>query len=291
MTEESNVGQPPRCTRRKPPSTMIDPSKHPQPPASHRYRWLLFDADGTLFNYERAESSALQNTFAETGLAFLPEYLPMYGEINQRCWTEFEQGRISSQTLRVRRFELLFETAGIQADAAAFNPIYLRHLANSSQLMEGAEETIQALSEHYRLAIITNGIKEVQRSRLEKSTIGQYFSLLVISEEAGAAKPDPQFFDVAFEQMARQDDDATDQRDAADQRGAREAALVIGDSLSSDIRGANNYGLDVCWFNPGGLARPDNSASGPVSINYEIHHLRELLPLLNGKTTSRGDEK
>ena len=225
-----------------------------------RYTCLLFDADGTLFDYDRAEATALEQAFAELGAEFGPDCLKTYREINTRVWREFEDGRITADRLRLRRFELLFETLGQPLAPAAFSLIYLRYLARGSQLIEGAHEVVPALRAKYRLALITNGLRDVQRPRLAGSAIRDCFEQVIISEEVGAAKPDPAIFEAAFERLGRP---------------PRASVLLVGDSLTSDIAGGRNYGLDTCWFNPTGTARPADDTS-----TYEIRHLNELARLL-----------
>jgi 2-haloacid dehalogenase len=226
-----------------------------------KYKWLLFDADGTLFDYDKAESIALEKTCVSFGLGFQPEYRDTYRRINHQLWLDFEHGLVTSQALRIRRFELLFETIGAGLNPQLFSDRYLVNLADGSELMEGAETVVKALQRRYRLALITNGLKQVQRPRLERSVIRDYFSVFVISEEVGAAKPDAAIFDAAFRQM---------------QNPERNQVLIIGDSLTSDIRGGNNYGIDACWFNPNHAPRDSG-----VTLQYEIHQLSELLNILD----------
>ena len=224
------------------------------------YTWLLFDADGTLFDYDRAEATALEHAFAEVGTVFEPACLNAYREINARVWREFEDGRITAERLRLRRFELLFEALRQPLAPAAFSPAYLRHLARASHLIEGAREVVPALCAKYRLALITNGLSDVQRPRLASSVIRNCFAEVIISEEVGAVKPDPAIFDATFERLGHP---------------PRAEVLLIGDSLTSDIAGGRGYGLATCWFNPTGAARPADATS-----TYEIHHLNELARLL-----------
>jgi YjjG family noncanonical pyrimidine nucleotidase len=226
------------------------------------YEWLLFDADGTLFDYDRAEASALRRTFEEMGRPFEPGHAEVYRRINGQIWLEFEQGRISQERLRTRRFELLFDAVGVELQPAAFSTRYLRNLAQGTDLIDGALDVIQALHGRMGLMLITNGLQEVQRPRFARSALNGYFAGLVISEEVGAAKPDARIFDVAFERMGHP---------------RREAVLMVGDSLTSDMRGAADYGIDSCWFNPGqGPRDPD------VEVGYEIRDLCELLGLIDG---------
>jgi 2-haloacid dehalogenase len=224
------------------------------------YTWLLFDADGTLFDYEQAEAAALPDTFAQYGVPYAPDVLTAYREINAALWQALEQGQITQPVLAVRRFELLFETLARPAPPQ-FGAAYLASLASYAFLVDGAEAVLRALQPRYRIAILTNGISVVQRSRLARSAIHGCVSELIISEEVGAAKPEAAFFDAAFERLGQL---------------ARSEALMIGDSLSSDIRGASRYGLDTCWYNPSRQPPPED-----LALTYQIAALEELIPLLS----------
>jgi 2-haloacid dehalogenase len=225
-----------------------------------KYKWLLFDADDTLFDYGQAEAGALRLTFEQLGARFDPAYLPVYQRINRQIWQDFEQGKISAAALRTKRFELLFEAIGALMDAERFSAAYLPNLATQSKLTEGALEVVQALHGRYRLAIMTNGLRDVQRPRLARSAIRDYIADMIISEEVGAVKPERAIFDAAFRRMGQP---------------GRDEVLLIGDSLTSDIAGGSAYGIDTCWFNPEGQARRDG-----LVITYEIRRLTELLEML-----------
>lgn len=228
-----------------------------------KYRWLLFDADGTLFDYKKSEVEAIKRTFAQMGHEFKPGYAKTYRQINEHIWLEFEQGMLSQDLLRTRRFELLFQAINIESDPEEFSREYLENLAHGSDLIEDAEDTIRALHGKIGLIIITNGLKDVQRSRLKRSAIGNYFSNLIISEEAGASKPDRKIFDAAFNSM---------------NNPQKKEVLIIGDGLTSDIRGGIDYGIDTCWFNP-----TQKSCDLDIEIQYEIISLSELLHIV-GRT-------
>ena len=225
-----------------------------------RYRWLLFDADGTLFDFERAETSALARTFAQFDLPLAPDLQDTYRVINQQCWQALERGELTPETLQTRRFELLFAAEGIAGGAEAFSAAYLENLAQAADLLDGAAEVLAALRDRYRFAIITNGLAAVQHGRLARSAIRADVAALTISEEVGSAKPAPGIFDAAFAAMGNP---------------AKGEVLMIGDSLTSDIRGACDYGIDACWFNPGSQPRPAH-----LPITYEISRLEELIELL-----------
>ncbi len=224
------------------------------------YEWLLFDADGTLFDYDKAEAVSLEKAFIQTGHSFDPDYSQVYRQINGQMWLDFEQGDISQNRLRIKRFELLFDALDIKTDPGEFSNKYLENLADSTYLLEDAEEVVIRLAERTGLMLITNGLKDVQRSRWGKSTIRRYFSDILISEEIGAAKPDRRIFDEAFIRM---------------NNPRKEKVLMVGDSLTSDIKGGHDYGIDTCWFNP--LEKPPEP---DLEIRFEIKHLRELLSIV-----------
>ena len=225
------------------------------------YPWLWFDADGTLFDYNKAELTALLKAFHALNIHFEDRYLNTYQGINQELWQALERREITPDVLRVRRFELLLEAIDTTGSAEHLSQAYVEQLALCTDLIDGAYEVLQTLHEICKFAIITNGLKTVQRSRLEHSVIKDYIAELIISEEIGVAKPQSAFFDAAFARAGNP---------------PKSDVLIIGDSLSSDIQGGTDYGLDTCWFNPSSEPRPSD-----LQITYEIGHLRELLDVLN----------
>jgi 2-haloacid dehalogenase len=225
-----------------------------------RYQWLLFDADGTLFDYDRAERAALAGAFQQMGLAFQPEYLSAYRRFNQQVWQAFERRQITPDALKVRRFELLFQAIGVAHSPADFSPRYLNALADCSELLDGALEALQVLRKNHRIAVVTNGLQAVQRRRLDRSAIRECIAEVFISEELGVAKPAPEFFDAVFARLGNP---------------AKRDVLMIGDNWSSDIEGGVSYGLDTCWFNPARLPRRNG-----LAITREIAALRELVEWL-----------
>ena len=224
------------------------------------YTWLWFDADGTLFDFAQAEGRALALAFQAANLAYAESYLPAYRAINQNMWAALERHELSAADLQVRRFERLLAAFQLSASAPHLSAAYLEHLALGAQLIDGAEAVLRALAPTHRCAIITNGLKLVQRSRLAHSPIRDYFVDVIISEEIGAAKPRAAFFETALARLGHP---------------AKREVLVIGDSLSSDMQGGADFGLDTCWFNPAGAPRP---AAPPIT--YEIAHLTELLGIV-----------
>jgi len=226
-----------------------------------RYRWLLFDADGTLFDYDRAERVALEQALTQIGVVFNPGHLAAYRQINQALWQRVESGEITPGEVKVRRFEQLLGTIGKAHSAAALSARYLECLANCSELVPDAARVLEALHREFRIAILTNGLTVVQRGRLARSAIRHYISHLIISEEIGAAKPAKEFFDSAFVRLGQP---------------SKREVLMIGDGWASDITGAVQYGIDACWYNPARKPRPAN-----VAITHEVASLSELTDWLS----------
>lgn len=225
-----------------------------------KYDVILFDADDTLFDYGMAESHALYHAFAHFGLPTGAEdYAASYREINHSLWKDFEQGRITSAALRVERFNRLFAAHRLELKPEAFSEAYLRFLGEGTFLIQGAIELCAELA-GCRLAVITNGIKNVQQSRIKGSPLSEVFEAVIISEETGYQKPETGIFDYAFEKLKISD---------------KSRVLIVGDSLTSDIQGGINYGIDTCWFNP--LEKPGDPKVQPT---YEIRSLDELLKIV-----------
>ena len=224
------------------------------------YPWLFFDADGTLFDYNRAEATAFRKAFALLEFQFQESYLDTYQTINRELWKALERHEVTPAVLRLRRFELLLEALQLTGSADALNVAYVEQLGLCTDLIDGAYEVLQTLSKTSRIAIVTNGLEAVQRSRMRHSTIHPFVNELIISEEVGAAKPHPAFFDAAFARTGSP---------------RKSEVLVIGDSLTSDIQGGVDYGIDTCWYNPASEAEPVS-----LPITYQISHLRDLLELI-----------
>lgn len=221
---------------------------------------LLFDADETLFDFNRSMRAALAKSLKKFDYPFDETEINKYEKINQGYWRRFENGEVTKEQVRTGRFRDFLALIGLFCDAREFDLLYLNNLAVFPYLIDGAEELVAAFSGRYRMSIITNGISFLQRKRIESSPICKYFEHVFISEELNTKKPDKEFFDKVFSVYKDM---------------PREKALVIGDSLSSDIKGGNNAGIDVCWLNRNGI-KPDNS----VRIDYEVHSLQELKKLL-----------
>lgn len=227
-----------------------------------RYRWLIFDADGTLFDFRLGETTALKLTTRRHDVEYSPHLHDVYKVISADLWGRFERGEIDLKTLRVDRFGRLFEELEIDVDPESFNTDFMRDLGQQTQLLPGAEDAVRDLSSRCRLLLATNGIAVVQRARFSSASIRRYFEDVVISDEIGVAKPQREYMDVVFAKMGDP---------------PRSEVLMIGDSLSSDIAGGVEYGIDTCWFNPNGV-----ELDGGPRPTYTISELVEIDAIVDG---------
>ena len=226
-----------------------------------RYPIVLLDADNTLYDFDAAEHKALCKVLTERGYSTDPETLQVYLDINTELWEAFARGEVTQEFLLVERFRRFARQMGGSHDPVRFNADYIGALATNADLIPGAEEFCAHLVEMgCRLAIVTNGAAAAQRGRYVRSGLGKYIPEVFISQELGVNKPDPLFFDCVCRNMGITD---------------RAAAVVVGDSLSSDILGGNRAGIDTVWYNPhnkplSGPARPTYTAAGFAEIEVII---------------------
>ena len=221
-----------------------------------RYTTLLMDADNTLLDFTRSEHDAIAQTLAHFGLPNDDATIAIYSEVNDAHWKMLERGEIEKKVLMWKRFEAFCARTGLEADPHALAADYLQTLSTKSYMIEGALEVCAALSKKCRMYIITNGDKRVQQGRFFPSPLAKYFDAVYISEEVGFEKPDVRYFEAVM-------------ADISDFDPAR--TLVVGDSLTSDIRGGINAGLDTCWYNPKGKALPEG-----VPVTFVISDLAQL---------------
>ena len=226
-----------------------------------KYKVLLFDVDETLFDFRKSEKHAFVQTLQHYEIECDKEKIfSEYKIINKKLWIELEEGLITLDELRVKRFNILLDTMNIKENYKLFSDTYERYLGLASFTFPEAEDLIKTLSENYKLVIITNGIKEVQRNRINKSNLGKYFESIIISGEVGVSKPNIEIFNITLNSINFRD---------------KSKVLMIGDSLSSDIYGGFISGIDTCWYNP-----HRNKNNSDVKPNYEINTLLALYDML-----------
>jgi len=226
-----------------------------------KYKYLLFDADNTLFDFDKASEVSFAQTLLHFEIAENPHYFKNYLKINKACWEQLERGEIGPKEIKTIRFKLFCEHIGVERDGLAMNDYYLNALAHSSQLIEGARDLLDTLkSQGYSLSIITNGLAAVQRPRLAQAQLTDYFDAITVSEEIGIAKPNPDFFLDTFAQL---------------NQPPKAEALIIGDNLKSDILGGQKAGIDTVWYNPRRA-----KGSNAIQPTFEIRRLNDILELL-----------
>lgn len=224
------------------------------------YKTLLLDADETLLDFCRSEGYALETTLHAHGVSMTPTMQDRYHEINRSLWEQLERGEITRERLKVERFERFLASIGLCTDAAVFNTAYMSAIGEKGFVLEGAVELLQTLSKRFRICIITNGTASVQHTRLADSGLLPFVSDLFISEEIGADKPSPLFFDYVLSALGNPD---------------KGELLIIGDSLTSDIRGGILAGIDTCWFNPYAKRCPEE-----LTPTMQVRSFSELLSIL-----------
>ena len=222
--------------------------------------FVFLDLDNTVLDFSMAERTALSQTLRERGVEPTPEKIARYSEINISFWERLETGELTRGEVLVGRFEAFFRELGVAADGAEACARYEGLLHEGHWFMPGAEELLRELRGKHRVFLVSNGIGSVQDSRMKSAGITDCFEQVFISERIGCDKPSREFFERSF---ARIPD------------FARERAIIVGDSLTSDVRGGINAGIKSCWYNPRKLpGRPD------IVPDYEIRELSELPGLI-----------
>ena len=224
-------------------------------------RNVLFDLDDTLFDFHKAEKIALTKTLVHFGIDPTEETLALYSTINAAHWKRLELGEISREEVKIGRYRELFKTIGVECDPVKATAYYESMLAIGHYFMPGAPELLDELYGKYRLYIVSNGTAKVQEGRIGSSGIAKYMDGIFISQVLGANKPDKQFFDICFAEIPDFSLNET---------------IIIGDSLSSDIKGGINAGITTVWFNPKGIENDSD-----IKPDYTIKELSEVPGLLS----------
>ena len=225
-----------------------------------KYNCIMMDIDNTLLDFDAAEHKALLETLQQFSLPCDEAAVSRYHEINSSLWGELNKGKIRRDKLVVERFDRFVKEIGAAAKATELNRAYTEHLATHADVIPGAEEALQELAEVATMIAVSNGTESVERGRPKLSGFETYFADIFISETVGVSKPNPKIFQMAMRKLGIEHSDKV---------------LVVGDSLSADIQGGVNAGLDTCWVNMNGL----ENESG-LTPTYEVKALRELYPIV-----------
>lgn len=230
------------------------------------YTFLLWDVDHTLLDFKKSESYALKKAFSFFGRQIDDETVEIYSDINDKHWKRFELGEITKEEVLYGRFRELLRVLDIKdISLDELEECYQEELGNVYFYLDDSYQLCKELKEHYKQYVISNGVGGTQHHKLELSGLSSLMDGIFISEEVGVPKPEKAFFDACFKSIPDFD---------------RTKALVIGDSLSSDIRGANNAEVDACWYHPPGAL---NTGYEDVTYKYEITNLWQLKDILFGK--------
>ena len=226
------------------------------------YKFLLFDLDHTLLDFDTSEDVALTQLLKEEGVADIQAYKDYYVPMNKTLWKDLELKKITKKELVNTRFSKLFSHFGIEKDGIYLAEHYQFYLAQQGQVFSGAMELLDSLIDRgYELYAATNGITTIQTGRLEQSGIAPFFKEIFISEQLHTQKPDAAFYEKIGARIPNFN---------------KNHALMIGDSLSADIQGGNNAGIDTIWYNPHHLE--NKSLAQPT---YEVHSYQEILEILD----------
>ena len=236
------------------------------------YKLVLIDLDDTLFDYPKTEEAAFRNTFEELGFfaeselnnekkeEIYEKIKDRYKDVNLQLWKDLEKEAVDKDRLKVVRFEKIIEEFDLKYNPYEMSELYLKKLGEGIFPFEATEKLCEYLHSKYKVGIVTNGIKEVQHSRIENSAIAKYIDKIIISDEVGVNKPDKRIFEYAMNYFEIMD---------------KSEVIMIGDSLGADIKGGQNAGIDTCWVN-----LRNNVNDTEIVPKYEVRKLEELFEIL-----------
>ena len=221
--------------------------------------YLFLDLDDTILDFKKAEYIAIGETISDFGVEPTDAVRHRYHEINKWHWEQLELGKLTRAEVLENRFKVLFSELGVEVNATAVARTYEKNLSQGHWFLPGAEETVEFLSQKYRLFLASNGTASVQKGRMTSANLYRFFETVFVSQEIGHNKPSKAYFDACFALIPGFD---------------REKAMIVGDSLSSDIKGGINAGIKTVWVNP------DHKPCGDIRPDYEIEDLHQLPALL-----------
>lgn len=221
--------------------------------------FLFLDLDDTILDFHKAERIAISKTIRDYGVDPTEEVLSLYHKINKWHWEQLELGKLTRSEVLENRFGVLFQKLGITASASECARAYEKNLSIGHYFLPGAEEAVDSLSKKYRLFLASNGTASVQKGRMTSANLYRFFETVFVSQEIGHNKPSKAYFDACFARIPGFDP---------------AKAMIVGDSLSSDIQGGINAGITTVWVNP------DHKPCGSICPDYEIEALSQLEALL-----------
>lgn len=225
-----------------------------------KYTTLLLDIDNTILDFSASEDIAFRKLLEALNIPYSDELKHHYKEVNHQLWSDYEKGLIKSESIKENRFAKSFEAYGVSMSGLEMDKLYREFLEDNTVLMPNALELLDTIHDTINLVVVTNGIASSQYKRLENVGIKSRFDWIAISSEIGFTKPSVNF----FEPLSQKVDSLV-----------KEKTLIVGDSLTADIQGGLNWGIDTCWYNPKRLI----NKSG-IQPKYEIHDLLDILNLI-----------
>ena len=223
--------------------------------------FLFLDLDDTILDFQKAERIALAKSIREFGVEPADAVLARYHEINKWHWEQLELGKLTRDQVKQDRFAALFRELGEPGDAAACARTYEKNLAIGHYFLPGAEEALEQLHGKYRLFLASNGTASVQKGRMTSANLYRFFEQVFVSQDVGFNKPSLEYFQACFARIPG---------------FCPERAMMVGDSLTSDILGGIRAGIPTVWVNP------QHKPSGSIHPDYEIEALSQLPGLLEG---------
>ena len=224
-----------------------------------KIEFLFLDLDDTILDFHKAERIALSKTIRDFGVEPTEEVLKLYHGINKWHWEQLELGTMTRDEVLVNRFGVLFGKLGKNVEAESCAKAYEHNLSIGHWFLPGAEEAVDRLSRKYRLFLASNGTATVQKGRMTSANLYRFFETVFVSQEIGYNKPSRDYFQACFDRIPGFDP---------------EKAMMVGDSLTSDIRGGNNMGIKTVWVNP------EHLDCGDIVPDHEIEALHQLEALL-----------
>ena len=221
---------------------------------------VLIDIDDTIFDFRKSASSAIKKAATEYNIKITEEMLEKYFEINVVLWQDYENGKIPKSYIFENRFNMLFKDFNINIIGTDFEDKFQKYFKTEYVFIDGAKDFLKYLSSKYAIYAASNSTYDSQIHRLKSAGVLGYFKDVFISDVAGAQKPTKEFFDYCFKNIPNV---------------KKEETILIGDSLSSDIQGANNAGIKCCWFNESG-----KHCAEVQKYDYEIDKLSKIKDIL-----------
>ena len=221
---------------------------------------ILIDLDNTLIDFNECARHSIINAFNELGFTYTDKVFETFITENVKIWKRLEKGEITKPQLRADRWNIILKKLGIDFDGTVLEEMFENGVAKGAYAVDGAYELLEYLKDKYKLYIVSNGFRFVQESRLKIGNFEKYFDDVFVSEDVGIPKPAKEFFDYCFEKLGNPDKNDT---------------ILIGDSLSADIIGGINYGIDTIWFNKNNEPLPNN-----IEPTYTVNTLKEIQKIL-----------